>query len=396
MLLSSICSSASADPSTAFFYGRPVPVKLLSHFKQVIVEPENMDDLSHLQGQGTKVFAYVSIGEVNWTRSWYSNMPSSWFIASDKDWRSSIVDLTQQGWHDYLINNYLMRLWQQGYRGFFLDGLESYQKLVVEPGSRLMQEKALSNLIKRLHRHFPGVELILNRGFAILPEVNRYAVALVAESLFQHWEPSGQAYVKVIEPDHYWLLDKLKQVRDQYGLQVIVVDYVDPKQKELARNTARQISGLGFTPWVANPSMDILGFGALEVFPRQVLALYDGQQYPEGLQQTDLHKLVSMPMQYLGYTLNYLDVNTGLPGNLLTGQYAGIVTWFNNDELLRPEVYKEWLLRQMDGGVKVAVLGNLGFKADNCFLNHLGVKLSQSGSSGEPGPIEQSDKIIGY
>ena len=136
------------------------------------------------------------------------------------------------------------------------------------------------------------------------------------------------------------MLDKLRQVRDQYGLQVIVVDYVDPRQKELGRSTAKQISDLGFTPWVANPSLDILGFGALEVFPRRILALYDGQQYPEGLQQTDLHKLVAMPLEYMGYTLDYLDVNAGLPGNLLAGQYAGIVTWFNSDELWRPEVYK--------------------------------------------------------
>ncbi|HET7061688.1 MAG TPA: endo alpha-1,4 polygalactosaminidase, partial [Nitrosospira sp.] len=371
MLLSSACSIASADPSTAFFYGRPVPVKLLSHFEQVVVEPENMDDLDHLRDQGTRVFAYVSVGEVNWTRPWYSKIPASWFIAIDKEWQSSVVDLTQQGWHDYLINNYLRGLWQQGYRGFFLDGLESYQKHVVEPDARLLQEKALANLIKRLHQHFPGVNLILNRGFAVLPEVAHYAVALVAESLFQRWEPSGQAYVKVIEPDRYWLLNKLKQVRDQYGLQVIVVDYVDPKQKELARITAKKISELGFTPWVANPSLDILGIGASEIFPRQVLALYDGQQYPEGLQRTELHKLLAMPLEYLGCTLDYLDVNLGLPGNLLSGQYAGIVTWFNNDELLRPEVYREWLLRQMQSGVKVVVLGNLGFKADNSFLHHL-------------------------
>ena len=355
-----------------------------------------MDDLSYLHGQGAKVFAYTSIGEVNWTRPWYSEIPKSWFLATDSEWGSSIVDLTQQGWHDYLIDNYLPRLWDQGYRGFFLDGLESYQKLIVDPDSRRLQEKALSNLIKRLHERFPGVSLIFNRGFAILPEVGQYAVALAAESLFQRWEPSGQIYLKVIEPDHYWLLDKLRQVRDQYGLQVIVVDYVDPRQKELGRSTAKQISDLGFTPWVANPSLDILGFGALEVFPRRILALYDGQQYPEGLQQTDLHKLVAMPLEYMGYTLDYLDVNAGLPGNLLAGQYAGIVTWFNSDELWRPEVYKEWLLRQMDSGVKVAILGNLGFKADNSFLQHLGVRLSQSGSSGEPGGSELSDRIIGY
>ena len=284
----------------------------------------------------------------------------------------------------------------KGYRGFFLDGLESYQRFIVDPDSRLVQEKALSNLIKRIHERFPGVDLMLNRGFAILPEVSQYAVALVAESLFQSWDSSSQQYTKVVEPDRYWLLERLKQVRDQYGLQIIVIDYVDPRQKQLARTTAKRISDLGFTPWVANPGLDILGIGQLEVFPRRVLALYEGKEYPEGLQQTDVHKLLAMPLEYLGYSLDYLDVNAGLPGNLLAGQYAGIVTWFNNDDLLIPTIYREWLLRQIDSGVKVAILGNLGFKADNAFLQHLGVRLSQSENLQGPLKIGLSDKIIGY
>jgi polysaccharide biosynthesis protein PelA len=396
MLLSSVGLPVYADPSIAFFYGRPAPVNLLSHFSQVVVEPENMDNVDYLREKGTKVFAYVSVGEVNATRSWYPEIPRSWFVGSNKEWDSGIVDLTQEGWHDYLINKYLSRLWEGGYRGFFLDGLETYQRLAVEPERRLMQEKALSRLIKRIHQHFPGVELIFNRGFDLLPEVGQYAVALAAESLFQRWDPYSQKYESVIEPDRHWLISKLRQVRDQYGLKIIVVDYVDPTQKKLARATARRISDLGFTPWVANPGLDILGVGTLEIFPRRVLALYDGQEHPDGLHQADVHKLLAMPLEYLGYAIDYLDVNAGLPGNLLTGQYAGIVTWFNQDALPAPSVYREWLLRQIESGVKVAVLGNLGFKADDNFLGHLGVKSSESESVGGQPKIGSGNKIIGY
>ncbi len=395
MLLLGICLPIYANPSIAFFYGQPVPVNLLSHYNQVVVEPENMNNLDYLHAKGTKVFAYIGIGEIHPTRSWYSEIPKNWFMGSDVAWGSSIIDLTQQGWHDYLINKYLAKLWKEGYRGFFLDTLDSYQKAVVKPENRLIQEKALSSLIKRIHQHFPGVNLILNRGFEILPEVGQYAVALAAESLFESWDQSKQNYTKVTEPDRNWLLEKLRQAQDQYGLQIIVIDYVDSKQKELARKTAKQISDLGFTPWVTNPGLNTLGVGLLEIFPRRVLALYDGQEYPEGMQRTDVHKLLAMPLEYLGYTVDYLDVNTGLPANSLTGQYAGIVTWFNNDALLRPMVYRDWLLQQIDSGVKVAILGNLGFKADNTFLQRLEVKLSQSVIR-EPLKIGLSDKIIGY
>jgi polysaccharide biosynthesis protein PelA len=268
-------------------------------------------------------------------------------------------------------------------------------RVVTEPDGQLLQEKALATLIKRMHQRFSGVKLILNRGFEILPEVGQYVTALAAESLFQSWDPSKQNYTEVTEHDRNWLLEQLKRAQDEYKLQIIVIDYVDPKQRELARKTAKQIADLGFTPWVTNPGIDILGVGLLEIFPRRVLALYDGQEYPEGLQRSDVHKLLAMPLEYLGYAIDYLDVNIGLPDNLLTGQYAGIVTWFNSNTLSRPVVYRDWLLRQIDSGVKVAILGNLGFKADNTFLQHLGVKLSQPPLKG-PLKIGRSDKIIGY
>ena len=395
MLFSSVCLPACADPNIAFFYGRPAPVDLLSHFTQVVVEAENMDNLDYLREKGTKVFAYISLGEVNATRSWYSEIPKNWFVGSNREWESDVIDLTQQGWHDYLIK-YLSRLWAEGYRGFFLDGLESYQRFVVEPERRLIQQKALSGLIKRIHQQFPGVELIFNRGFDILPEVHKYGVAVSAESLFQSWDAFSKKYERVPESDQAWLINKLRQTRDQYGLPIIVIDYVDPRRKELARATARRISNLGFIPWVANPSLDILGVGKLEIFPRRVLALYDGQEHPDGLQQTDLHRLLAMPLEHLGYAIDYLDVNAGLPGNSLTGQYAGIVTWFNHETLASPAVYRAWLSRQLESGIKAAILGNLGFKADDSFLRHLGVKSSESEAAGSEPQIGPRNRIIGY
>ncbi len=249
----------NADRSTAFFYGKPVPVDSLSHFKQVVVEPENMDNLDDLHAKGVKVFAYISIGEINRTRSWYSEIPKKWLIGNHEAWGSDIVDLTQKEWHDYLVNNYMTSLWEEGYRGFFFDTLDSYQKVVFDPEERMLQEKALGQLIQRIHQHFPKVNLILNRGFEVLPEVGQYVIAVAAESLFQGWDQSKQKYFEVTESDRSWLLDKLNHARDQYKLQIIVIDYVDSNQSELAKKTAKQISDLGFTPWVANPGLDTLG-----------------------------------------------------------------------------------------------------------------------------------------
>lgn len=252
------CMPSGANLSTAFFYGKPVPVDLLSHYKQVVVEPENMNNLDELHAKRVKVFAYISIGEVNRTRSWYSEIPKNWFMGSHETWGSDIIDLTQQAWHDYLINKYMTSLWEEGYRGFFFDTLDSYQRVVFDSEERALQEKALVQLIKRIYQYFPGVNLILNRGFEVLPEVAQYSIAIAAESLFQGWDQSKQKYVEVSESDRDWLLNKLNQTKDQYKLQIIVIDYVDPTQQALVKKTTKRISDLGFTPWVANPGLDTL------------------------------------------------------------------------------------------------------------------------------------------
>ncbi len=263
MLLS--CVPAPTDRSTAFFYGHLMPVEALSQFKQVIVEPENMskENMEYLNGKGVKVFAYISVGEVNRTRSWYSEIPKHWFSGNHEAWGSDIVDLTNEGWHDFLVDQYMTSLWNQGYRGFFFDTLDSYHRTSVDFEDKLAQERALIALVTRIHQRFQGVDLIFNRGFEILPAVGQYVTALAAESLFQSWDQSKQEYSEVPESDRKWLLNKLTEAKKRYKFQIIVIDYVDPAQKELAQKTSRRISELGFTPWVANPGLNMLGVGPL-------------------------------------------------------------------------------------------------------------------------------------
>lgn len=395
LLLFFTCTDIYANPSTAFFYGKPVPVDLLAHFEQVVVEPDNIANIEPLTAKGISVFAYLSVGEINQSRSWFAEIPKTWILGENKAWGSSIIDLNNKDWQDYVINKLMAPLWERGYRGFFLDTLDSYQLITEDPNLRLIQQQALVNLIKTMHNRFPGIKLIFNRGFELLPEVASYAVALAAESLFQRWDAGLASYSEVPEADRNWLLTKLNQIHAQYGLQIIVIDYVSPAQRELAREVAEKISALGFTPWVSNPSMDMLGVGSLEVFPRRILALYDGREQPDGLQNSEVHKLLAMPLEYLGYTIDYVDARKGLPTYCLAGLYAGIVTWFNNDEWTQSEVYKAWLSRQLDDGIKVVVLGKLGFNADSLFLQRLGLT-TVTDNIIPPLAIDYNDSLVGY
>jgi hypothetical protein len=259
----SVCAvGCGSRPSTAFFYGAAMPVAALAQFDRVVVEAENLQDLDGLRTGGADVFAYVSVGEAEGWRASASALPAALFLGTNSAWSSRIPDLTQPGWRHYLIEQRIAPLWQAGYRGFFLDTLDSYQRVVSSPHEEQAQAGALVEIVRAIKLRFPGAQLLFNRGFAVLPEVGPLAAGLVAESLFQSWNPATRQYTPVASNDRTWLIERLNDARRRYGLPVTVIDYVPADQPQLAQATARQISALGFTPWVSTPGLDMLGVGA--------------------------------------------------------------------------------------------------------------------------------------
>ncbi len=74
---------------------------------------------------------------------------------------------------------------------------------------------------------------------------------------------------------------------------------------------------------------------------RTVLAIYDSKQ--EGPpHQTRLHKLAEMPLNHLGFMVEYRDVNAALPVGDEMARYRAVITWFV-EPLTDPASYIKWL-----------------------------------------------------
>ena len=391
----SACSFA-ASPNVAFFYGPNPPWDELKAFDVAVVEPEHAGDPKLHATARTQVFAYVSAGEVERARAYAKDLPAAWIPGANEPWNSVVIDQTQAAWPRFFIDRIVAPLWKAGYRGFFLDTLDSFHLISKTDDERARQAQALANTVRMIKTEFPEARLIFNRGFEILPQLHRDVYAVAVESIYRGWDAKAGQYVEVTEQDRNWILDQMKRVREEYKLPAIAIDYAAPAQRQLARDTARRIAALGFTPWVANSGLDQLGVGAIEVMPRKILMLYDGGGNELNIAAERVHLYASMPLNYLGYALEYADINRPLPAETLVGRYAGVVTWFAGDVAARKPGLIDWLSRQRQQGVRIAMFGSLPFAPTHAAAKDFGIASASARQPANTVTAEFRDPLVGF
>ena len=352
----------TVGPNIALFHGADPPWNELSAFDIVVVEPDHGADPKRRNTRRSELFAYVSLGEVQPSRGYAKALPVEWRIGENTAWGSVVVDQARPEWPAFFAERVVAPLWAKGYRGLFVDTLDSYHLVAKTDAERARQEAGMVATLREVRRRFPGIRLIFNRGFEILPHLHAEVFAVAAESLFRGWDAGRRAYREVPQADRDWLLGQLNRVRDTWRLPVLAIDYVPPADRALARETARKISALGFIPWVADPDLGTLGVGAIEVMPRKVLMIHAAPLPDEyDIVFEPVHRFLTMPLNHLGYVAEYANARGPLRSGSLAGRYAGIVVWLEpGTEGLWPG-YRDWLLRAVREGIPVAVFQHFAF-----------------------------------
>lgn len=246
---------SNAPPRVAFYYGTTPPMDLLAGYDIAVLEPDSGFSPREHPTPHTRWFAYASVGEVTPHRRYYRDIPSDWFLGRNATWASHIIDQGQPGWPAFFVRHVIDPLWARGYRGFFLDTLDSYQLAAKTDAARARQRAGLVQVIRAIKQRHPEARLILNRGFELLPQVHGEVEAVAFESLFSGWDQARQRYLPVPEDDRAWLLGQARIVREQYKLPVIAIDYCAPDDESCARSTIDRISAAGLIPVVTDGAL---------------------------------------------------------------------------------------------------------------------------------------------
>lgn len=149
---------------------------------------------------------------------------------------------------------------------------------------------------------------------------------------------------------------------------------------------------------------------AVRPVKRDILALYDSR-HEEKPDETRIHRLAEMPLNWLGFKLAYQDINAELPPPEEVMKYRGVVSWFVEPMALPTKVLS-FLDAITANGVRYAclgdiappeppgtedavgrVLGRLGLKATQHYVSvthKVKISVQDSGMVGFERPVDQA------
>lgn len=383
--------ASSQYPSVALYYGSNVPVDELHAFDVVVIDPEAKVDPKKFDDANSHLYAYVSFGE------WGSNKKipdKKWIAGSNRTWGSLVIDQTNPGWREYLINTILADLVKQGYQGVFFDTMDSHHFFANSPKLREQQEAASIETLKAIKVKYPNLHIILNRGFEIVPKVAKLINGVAVESMYSAWDHNRKQYSLVSSKDRQWVQTKMQEIK-KLGLWPIVIDYVDPVDRQKTQQIADKIEDDGFIPYVTNGALTSLGIGTVAVVPRTILVIYDSKQFPD-IVFSDAMRFAAFPLERMGFVPRLIDVRKPLPEYPLTGRVAGVLAWLNGQLGKRAMPFDQWLKSVKDQRVPISLVGSIDyFDSDSQVAKAFGIRLT--GDEGkQPYQIVDQSPMLGF
>lgn len=359
LLLTFTAASAArldARKSTAVYYGPNLPTDVLSQYSRIIVEADNVKEheLNELRDNGGDVFAYLSVGEVSPTRKWFDQIQPSWVLGDNRVWDSKVMDLKSAGWQKFMIESIVDPLWEAGYRGLFLDTMDSFKLFAKNEQQEREQTQALTSLLQVIHKRYPEMRFIANRGFEVLPSIGHLLEAVAAESLFASWDNGLKVYRDTKKEDQEWLLSQLHKIKKQLPVDIIIIDYSQPKKRNKAQQVANRISKEGFIPWISIPALDMVGVSDFQPELKTYLLLTDSKTEGHRPFEIEKYKKLQRNLAADGLKLKAHDIQSGMPTGHLIGRYIGIVTAQPFDKQF--SIYQNWLKRQQHEGITIQAL----------------------------------------
>jgi polysaccharide biosynthesis protein PelA len=380
----------------ALYYGDNPPLDALRAFNVVVVNAQPNLSPKRYNNASTQLYAYVTVGELDADAPYKDKVDPSWRKGENASWRSGVMDMSSKGWRDFLLQKVISPLWEQGYRGFFLDTMDSYTLLKGDPEQKKQQQAGLIDLVKKIKETYPDASIISNRGFELLPDIHNHIDALAAESLFSGWDPKQKKYLPVAEKERNSLLQELNTAKQKYHLPIIVIDYVAEGNQAYAKTVAKKILDLGFMPWVTTSNLDSIGVGSVEIIPRKILFLHGQPPTEHNVLTIPVFKAAAFVTQFMGFVPVLQSVDSTLEEVKDLDPYAGVIMWFIHPVLKDHLILEKWLEKPFAQKIPMVFMEHFGISKKSAVFQRLGLDAPPIAGKVTQVQITAKENSVGY
>jgi uncharacterized protein (TIGR01370 family) len=220
----------------------------LTKFDLAIVQPKTLtaDEVRQLQAGGTKVVAYLSVGEAEGNRPWWPKVDYDWILGRNPNWGSLYIDAGQVGWQDLLLNEAIPNILQIPFDGLFLDTLDTVD---VYPDTL----EGMVTLVHRMRVAYPELILIQNRGFSVLDRTAPDIDALMFEAMSSNYDFSTGRYSRAEREEEP---NRVRDAAMKHGLVALALDYAKPEDLATIQWCYDRARDYGFVPYVSTINLD--------------------------------------------------------------------------------------------------------------------------------------------
>lgn len=238
-------ATVTAKNSVLVCYGKLDP-ESIKGYAYVILESQhyNIYELRKIKSQNEKVLAYISLGEVNENAAHYNLLKDN-TLGKNEIWNSYYINLKSEKTSDILMGIIASKL-EMGYDGFFLDNIDNFNSFGPQPD----QKPELIALMKKINDTWPEYTFLQNAGLEMISETAPYIDAVIIESIASNYTFADKNYKLREENDFQNYVTKLKAIKNNYHLPVILIEYADTVK--LRDAIEKRIRHLGFDYFIGN------------------------------------------------------------------------------------------------------------------------------------------------
>lgn len=242
------------------YYSDQAPLDAFDPYGVVVLDSEYHPPLRPLADRGKTLLGYVSLGEVERHRPWFAAVEAEGLLgAENPNWPGSFyVDVRDPRWTQRVLTDIVPGILRRGFHGVFLDTLDNPVYLEeADPARWAGMTEAAATLVRALRLHYPRMPIMLNRAYALLPEVGGSIDMVLGESVHADYDFDAETYGWVEDDLYREQVRLLKEAKTRHpGLAVMTLDYWRPDDAAtIARIYAEQRRN-GFNPYVATVELD--------------------------------------------------------------------------------------------------------------------------------------------